>query len=176
MRLTIETEQTGVETKVSTPYDVASYLAYSKGFKTLKQYTDYVVENKMAGFLPDPTKYPQYTTAWNFLRTSRSNYYKNRNKIVLSKRNQAEITRKRVETMKRNKAIRLAELQSAPQAVKVARPTTFSAEQVVDILIQSEVSIAHIAQFIDTHRVSEAYALKVLLGMLKNKVQVPATV
>ena len=59
MRFFSAKEQTGVETKVSTPYDVASHLAYSKGFMTLKEYTDYVVNNKMTGFKPDPTKYAQ---------------------------------------------------------------------------------------------------------------------
>ena len=104
MQLSLQKVQTGTETKVSTPYDVASHLAYSKGFKTLKEYTDYVVANNMVGFLPDPTKYQQYTTAWNFLGTSRTQYYANRAQILLSKRDQEAVNRKTRETRARNKS------------------------------------------------------------------------
>jgi hypothetical protein len=179
MRFTNVKEQTGVETKVSTPYDVASHLAYSKGFLTLKEYTDYVVSNKMTGFLPDPTKYPQYTSAWNFLGTSRTQYYKNRCEIIASKRNQEEINRKRAVTLARNKAEREAKAKLAEANIKVStkvvHPESFTSEDVIDILIKSDANVDYIAEFIKTHNVSDAYAVKVLLNLLKSKSQVAVT-
>jgi len=179
MRFTNVKEQTGVETKVSTPYDVASHLAYSKGFKTLKEYTEYVVNNNMTGFLPDPTKYPQYTTVWNFLGTSRTQYYQNKCEIIASKRNQAEINRKRAETLARNKAEReaKAKLEEATIKVnaKVTRSESFTAEDVIDILIESDSNVNYIAEFIKNHNVSDKYAVKVLLNLLKSKSQVAVT-
>ena len=179
MRFTNVKEQTGVETKVSTPYDVASHLAYSKGFKTLKEYTEYVVNNNMTGFLPDPTKYPQYTTVWNFLGTSRTQYYKNKCAIIASKRNQAEINRKRLETLARNKAEREAKAKLEEATIKVNAKVTssesFTAEDVIDILIESDSNVNYIAEFIKNHNVSDKYAVKVLLNLLKSKSQVAVT-
>lgn len=179
MQFSFNKTQTGVETKVSTPYDVASHLAYSKGFKTLKEYTDYVVDNKMSSFLPDPTKYPQYTTAWNFLGTSRTQYYKNRSEILRSKRNQEEVNRKTAETRARNKAQREAKAKLAETNVKVApivtRYETFSTHEVIEILVNSEANVDYIAEFINSHKVDDAYAVKVLLNLLKSKAKVTVT-
>lgn len=179
MQLSLQKVQTGTETKVSTPYDVASHLAYSKGFKTLKEYTDYVVANKVLGFLPDPTKYPQYTTAWNFLGTSRTQYYANRAQIVASQRNQVEINRKRAMTLAKNKAERVAKAKLTEADIKintlVIRSESFTSEDVIDILIKSDANVDFIAEFIKTHNVSDAYAVKVLLNLLKSKSQVAVT-
>jgi hypothetical protein len=176
MQLSLQKVQTGTETKVSTPYDVASHLAYSKGFKTLKEYTDYVIANNMVGFLPDPTKYQQYTTAWNFLGTSRTQYYANRAEILMSKRDQEAVNRKTRETRARNKAEREAKLEQAISVSKLVRPlNTFTAEDVVDILVNSDANVDYIAEFIKTHKVNDAYAVKVLVNLLKSKTQVAIT-
>lgn len=179
MRFMNVKEQTGVETKVSTPYDVASLFAYSKGFLTLKEYTDYVVSNKMTGFLPDPTKYRQYTSAWNFLKTSRSQYYKNRSLILFASRNQEAINLKTIQTKARRKAERL-QVQLVQPQLELVVPTkeeikVFTPEQVIDILVESDASAEYIAEFIKTHNVSDAYAVKVLLNLLKSKSQVAVT-
>ena len=179
MRFMNVKEQTGVETNVSTPYDVASHLAYSKGFLTLKEYTDYVVSNKMTGFKPDPTKYRQYTSAWNFLGTSRTQYYKNRSMILIASRNQEAINLKTIETKARRKAERLQAQLVQPQ-LELVVPTkeeikVFTPEQVIDILVESDASAEYIAEFIKTHNVSDAYAVKVLLNLLKSKSQVAVT-
>jgi hypothetical protein len=176
MQLSLQKVQTGTETKVSSPYDVASHLAYSKGFKTLKEYTDYVVSNKMVSFLPDPTKYPQYTTAWNFLGTSRTQYYANRSEILVSKRDQEAINAKCRATRARNKAEREAKLEQAVSVSNLVRPlNTFTAEDVIDILVNSDANIDYIAEFIKTHKVNDAYAVKVLVSLLKSKTQVAIT-
>jgi len=176
MQLSLQKVQTGTETKVSTPYDVASHLAYSKGFKTLKEYTDYVVANKVLGFLPDPTKYPQYTTAWNFLGTSKTQYYSNRGAIMASKRDREEVARKTRETKARRKAEReLARKSFDLNANTTQQPAAFSAEQVVDILVKSDASSTYIAQFIQEHKVDSVYAVAILIDLLKSKTQVAVT-
>ena len=180
MRFFSAKEQTGVETKVSTPYDVASHLAYSKGFLTLKEYTDYVVNNKMTGFKPDPTKYAQYTTAWNFLGTSKTQYYKNRSMILIASRNQEAINLKTIETKARRKAERL-QAQLSQQELELVVPTkeeinVFTPEQVIDILVESDASTEYIAQFIKSQKVTDAYAVKILLNLLSSKVKMPTAV
>lgn len=180
MRFTSAKEQTGVETKVSTPYDVASHLAYSKGFLTLKEYTDYVVNNKMTGFKPDPTKYAQYTTAWNFLGTSRTQYFTNRSLILIASRNQEAINLKTRETKARRKAERL-QAQLSQQELELVVPTkeeinVFTPEQVIDILVESDASTEYIAQFIKSQKVTDAYAVKILLNLLSSKVKMPTAV
>jgi flagellar motility protein MotE (MotC chaperone) len=173
MQLSFQKVQTGTETKVSTPYDAASHLAYSKGFKTLKEYSEYVVSNKLTGFLPDPTKYAQYTTAWNFLGTSRTQYYANRAQILMSKRDQEAVNRKTRETRARNKAEREAKLEQTVSITKLIRPiNTFTVEEVIDILVKSNADTKFIAEFINTHNVNDAYAVKVLVNLLKSKTQV----
>ena len=51
----------------------------------------------------------------------------------------------------------------------------FTPEQVIDILVESDASAEYIAEFIKTHNVSDAYAVRVLLNLLKSKSQVAVT-
>lgn len=176
MQLSLQKIQPAVDNKVSSPYDTASHLAYSKGFKTLKEYTDYVVSNKLAGYLPDPTRYTQYTTAWNFLGTSRTQYYANRAVILASQRDQEAINAKCRATRARHKAEREAKAKLDNSPVKysptVTRSQTFTTEEVINILIKSEANVDYIAEFINTNKVDNDFAVKVLLSLLKSKSQV----
>jgi len=176
MPLNFVRDQSAGTVSSSTPYDVASHFAYSKGFKTLKEYTDYVTVNNLTGFLPDPTKYRGYTTAWNFLGTSRKQYYSNRGVIMASKRDRAEVARKTRETKARRKAEReLAQKSLDLNANTTQQPVAFSAEQVVDILVKSDASSTYIAQFIQEHKVDSVYAVAILIDLLKSKTQVAIT-
>ena len=99
--------------------------------------------------------------------------------ILIASRNQEAINLKTIETKARRKAERLQAQLVQPQ-LELVVPTkeeikVFTPEQVIDILVESDASAEYIAEFIKTHNVSDAYAVRVLLNLLKSKSQVAVT-
>lgn len=178
---TFQNELPLVEAKAVTPYEAASYFAYSQGFVTLKQYVNYIETHKVSGFLIDPRKYKQYTTAWDFLKMSKEHYYQERSKILIAQRDPEAIRLKTLATKARRKAEREKAFKDAIAEKVTVKPLpktgkTFSTEQVIDILVQSNASVEYIARFISTNKVNDAYAVTVLLNLLKSKAMTPTTV
>jgi ribosomal protein L9 len=114
------------------------------------------------------------------LGTSRTQYFTNRSLILIASRNQEAINLKTRETKARRKAERL-QAQLSQQALELVVPTkeeikVFTPEQVIDILVESDASAEYIAKFIKSQKVTDAYAVKVLLNLLSSKVRMPTAV
>ena len=180
MPVTFQNELPLVQSKATMSYESASYFAYSQGFVTLKQYSDYIESRKVSGFHIDPRQYKQYTTAWDFLKMSKEQYYQERSKILIAQRDPEAIRQKTLATKARRKAEREKAFKDAVAEKVTVKPLpktgkTFSTEQVIDILVQSNASVEYIARFISTNKVNDAYAVTVLLNLLKSKTMTPAT-
>lgn len=155
-------------TPVVASYEVAKNFAISCKFQTIKQYSDYVRKYNIAGMLDNPTLYPEYTTAYEFLGKTLEEYRKEKFAVAVSNRDQKTINAKVRNTWAKKREAK-ALVTTTPI---VATPTnTFTPEQVVDFLIESNASTDYIAGFIETHSVEPKYAMTVLLGLLKQKTE-----
>ncbi len=156
------------------PYSYAKSYAMGSKFKTIRQYSDAV---KMEGlsFYSDPKRYPEYTSAHEFLGLTKEEYIKGKCSVMVSNRNQSAVNAKIRATWAKNRVSR----QESSGQLSLPKPNqlkAFTSEEVVDILVKSNASSEYIADFIKTHKVNSEYAVAVLIDLLKQSLPSSVTV
>jgi hypothetical protein len=153
------------------PFAVAREFAIASKFNTLKEYSDFVVNQNLVGFPSTPKVYTEYTTAYEFLGKTVEEYKAGKFATAVANRDQKAMCAKiRATWAKKREANNTEPVQHilAPKVVE-SSSSNFTAEEVIDILVTSNASRLYIAEFIEQHKVNPVFAVETLLKLYKSE-------
>lgn len=158
-------------------YESAKKFAQSHNFVTISEWEKYFQTYPQPGYPKSPTQYEEYKSAWEFLGYENEELYKAfKYRQMIENRDQKAITAKLKETCRLRREAKVAKVKSLfdenTSKPIVAPEQTFTAEEVVHLLVSSDASLLFITEFIQNHKVNPTFAVETLCNLYKSKLAV----